>query len=104
MVRLDPVRGHEQAGQRPCIVMSSDEIVQDQRFPLIAIVPLTRTPGRGILYPRISSGTGELTSDSYALTDQVRSIDKRRVIRHLGELDEHQMETIEDGLRTFLGL
>lgn len=50
----------------------------DQRLPLIAVVPVTGTPGEGALYPQLSPGASGLTKASYALIDQLRSIDKRR--------------------------
>ena len=104
LVRLDPISGHEQAGTRPCVVVSPPEVNDAMRFPLIAVVPLTRTPGRGILYPWIPREAGGLTADSYALADQVRSIDKARVVRIFGRVADEQMAAVDDGLRAFLGL
>ena len=104
LVKLDPVAGHEQAGTRPCVVVSPPEVNDAMRFPLIAVVPLTRTPGGGILYPRIPRKGAGLTADSYALTDQVRSIDKVRVARVFGRVADEQMAAVDDGLRAFLGL
>lgn len=51
LVLLDPTIGHEQRGQRPCIAVSDPAVNADQRFPLIAIVPVTGTRGQGALYP-----------------------------------------------------
>ena len=48
---LNPTIGHEQRGIRPCIVVSDPEVIDDQRFPLICVVPVTGTPDEGILYP-----------------------------------------------------
>jgi mRNA-degrading endonuclease toxin of MazEF toxin-antitoxin module len=44
---LDPTVGHEQRGVRPCVVVSDPDVVADQRFPLIGIVPVTGTAGEG---------------------------------------------------------
>ena len=85
-------------------MVSSDEDVRGQRFPMIAVVPLTRARGQGLLYPRTSAGTGELTTDSHALTDQVRSVDKRRDVRLPGKLNAQQVEAVDDGLEAFLEL
>jgi len=35
--------GHEQRGIRPCIVVSDLDVVADQRFPLLCVVPATGT-------------------------------------------------------------
>ena len=42
--RIGPAVGHEQRGVRPCIVVSDPDIISDQRFPLICVVPVTGTP------------------------------------------------------------
>lgn len=53
LLDLDPTIGHEQRGTRPCIVVSDADVIADQRFPLISIVPVTGTSGRGGLYPAL---------------------------------------------------
>jgi len=104
LVDLDPARGHEQRNVRPCVVVSDPLVAADQRYPLLGVVPLTGTPGRGALYPRVAAGTGGLRKDSWALADQVRSIDKRRVAAVFRPVDPATLEAIDEGLRLFLGL
>lgn len=104
LVELDPTVGHEQRGVRPCIAVSDPAVNSDQRFPLIAVVPVTGTSGEGALYPALSAGTSGLTRTAYALVDHVRSIDKRRVRRIFGQLSSIELATIDQGLELFLGL
>ena len=104
LVDLDPTLGHEQKNVRPCVVVSDPLVASDQRYPLLGVVPLTGTPGQGALYPRLSAGTGGLRKDSWALTDQVRAIDKRRVVAVYRTVDPATLEAIDEGLRLFLGL
>ena len=104
LVELDPTVGHEQRGVRPCIAVSDPMVNVDQRFPLIAVVPVTGTPGEGALYPRLMPGNSGLTKTSYALIDQVRSIDKRRIRRMYGQVSTGEMAAVEEGLALFLGL
>lgn len=52
LVELDPTVGHEQRGVRPCIAVSDPAVNADQRFPLIAVVPVTGTSGEGRCIPR----------------------------------------------------
>lgn len=104
LIDLDPTRGREQRGHRPCVVVSDPEVVADQRFPLIGIVPLTRTAGSGALYPALEPGSSGLVATSYALIDHVRSVDKRRVRRRYGEIERSGMEAIDEGLALFFGL
>jgi len=104
LVALDPTFGHEQQGVRPCVVVTDSEVLQDQRFPMLCVVPITGTPGEGALYPALSPGQSGLRVQSYALADQVRSVDKRRVTRVFGRITQDEMRMIEEGLRLFLGL
>ena len=101
---LDPTVGSEQRGVRPCVIVSDPEVAGEQRYPLVAVVPLTRTPGEGALYPSLEPGDSGIRTVSFALVDQVRSVDKRRV-RGIGRrVAQGDMESIDAGLRLFLGL
>ena len=104
VVELDPRVGHEQRGVRPCIVVSDPDITSDQRFPLVCVVPITGTPGEGLLYPPLAPGKSGLAKKSFALIDHLRSIDKRRVRRVFGELAADEIAAIDEGLAVFLGL
>ena len=104
LVELDPTLGHEQRGVRPCIAVSDPAVNADQRFPLIAVVPVTGTPGEGALYPALAPGQSGLAKVSHALTDQLRSIDKRRIRRVYGQLQTDELARIDQGLELFLGL
>ena len=104
LVELDPTVGHEQRGMRPCVAVSDPDVNADQRFPLIAVVPVTGTPGEGALYPELRPGASGLTKTSYALIDHLRSIDKRRIRRIFSSVASEELATIDEGLRLFLGL
>ena len=104
LVELDPTVGHEQRGVRPCIAVSDPAVNADQRFPLIAVVPVSGTPGEGALYPVLSPGKSGLTKTSYALIDHLRSIDKRRIRRVFDSVTSHELTAVDQGLELFLGL
>lgn len=104
VVELDPTAGHEQRDVRPCVVVSDPDVISDQRFPLVCVVPMTGTPGRGLLYPELAPGKSGLAKRSFALIDHLRSVDKRRVRRVFGELAPHEIAAIDEGLTAFLGL
>jgi mRNA interferase MazF len=104
VVELDPTLGHEQHGVRPCVVVSDPDVISDQRFPLVCVVPVTGTPGEGLLYPPLAPGQSGLAKKSFALIDHLRSIDKRRVRRVFGELAREEIGAIDEGLAVFLGL
>ena len=104
LVELDPTVGHEQHGRRPCIAVSDPAVNADQRFRLIAVVPVTATPGEGALYPELSRGDSGFVKSSYALIDHLRSIDKRRIHRVFGRVTKDELAAIDQGLELFLGL
>lgn len=98
LVELDPTVGHEQRGVRPCLAVSDPGVNADQRFPLIAVVPITGTGGAGALYPTLAPGP------SCALVDHLRSIDKRRIRRIFGQVTRSELAAVDQGLALFLGL
>jgi mRNA interferase MazF len=104
LVSLDPTRGHEQRGVRPCVVITDPEVIEDQKFPMVCVVPVTKTAGEGALYPSLQPGSGGLRTQSFALVDQVRSVDKRRIIKVFGEIIDEELKNIDEGLHLFLGL
>jgi mRNA interferase MazF len=104
VVDLEPTFGHEQQGLRPCVVVSDPEVVTAQCYPLVAVVPITGRAGEGALYPSLAAGGSGLRQTSWALTDQVRSVDKRRVQRLVGRVSEAELAAIDQGLALYLGL
>ena len=60
-------------GVRPCVVVSDPDVVGDQRFPLVCVVPVTGTPGEGLLYPPLAPGQSGPARQSFALIDHLRS-------------------------------
>jgi mRNA interferase MazF len=104
LVELDPTVGREQRGMRPCIAVNDPAVNASQRFPLIAVVPVTGTAGVGALYPPLSAGASGLTKASYALVDHLRSVYKRQIRRVYGQLSSGELAGIDEGLALFLGL
>jgi mRNA interferase MazF len=104
IIALDPTRGHEQRGTRPCVIVSDADVIADQRYPLVAVVPISGQAGEGALYPRLAPGKSGLRKVSFALIDQIRSVDKRRIERVFGRLAADEIAAIDEGLSLFLGL
>ncbi|HUP01501.1 MAG TPA: type II toxin-antitoxin system PemK/MazF family toxin [Gemmatimonadota bacterium] len=105
LVGLDPAIGHEQRGARPAVIISDPDVSDAQRFPILCVVPITGTAGTGSLYPRLAaSRESRLRKSSFALVDQLRSIDKQRVQRVFGRISSSEMTAIDEGLRLYLGI
>jgi mRNA interferase MazF len=101
---LNPVKGTEQAGIRPVVVVQINPA--NAASPHTIIVPFTSKVRRAILpsHVFIPSGVGGLIQDSVILCEQVRVVDKSRIIRVLGCLDENYMKQLAKALSTILGL
>ena len=101
---LNPVIGTEQAGVRPALVVQIDRA--NTVSPHTIIAPFTTRIRRAVLpsHALIPAGVGGLTHDSVVLCEQIRVIDKRRIIRVLGHIDDTYMEEVARALRTILGL
>ncbi len=101
---LNPVRGHEQAGQRPVLVVSTDTFNHGPA-DLIFVLPLTRT-GRGIpVHVPIDPPEGGVKVPSFILCDAIRSISKGRLVGTAwGKLSPRTMRNVEDNLRVLLEL
>ncbi len=104
LIDLNPTTGHEQQGVRPCVIVSDPDIAGDQRYPLVCVVPVSGTAGQGALYPGLDPGKSGLRKRSFALVDQLRSVDKRRVRSVFGEVTRAEMRAIDLGLCLYLGI
>lgn len=82
LVNLDPTEGHEIKKTRPCLVISPDEMNRHIRTAIIA--PMTT---RGHDYPSRVPVTFQGKKGQIVL-DQIRTVDKSRLIRKLGKIDK----------------
>jgi len=111
-VALDPVRGREQAGRRPVLVVSSDAV---NAQPLVVVV-IVGTDGRRVArdYPsnvRVPAGEAGLPRETVFLGFQVRSLDPSRFLdprtgepSPVGCLPPSRMRRADEALRRVLAL
>ena len=90
---LNPIRGHEQAGGRPAVVIS---VVQLGTGPseLAIVVPLTRTSRPNPIHVPIEPRKGSLRDRSYAMPEMVRSISRKRLVERWGAVSGSQLSEI----------
>jgi mRNA interferase MazF len=100
---LDPAVGHEQAGVRPAIVVSSDPF--NENFSrLVIVVPVTRTDrGHPFNVPIAPQAEG-LRYHSFAMCEMVRSVSSDRFEYRIGKIDQGSMEVILDRLKIIFGI
>ena len=106
LANLDPVVGSEQGRTRPILVISEEEI--NQILPVVNVLPITsRKPERRI-YPNevlIPANTGGLEKESIVLCYQIRTLDKKRLIKKLGAIEDFDLQQeIIDTLSFQLGI
>jgi len=89
LVALDPTVGSEIQKTRPCIVISPDEI---NILRTVIIAPLTSKGFDFIFRPKIKFQNKE----GLVLLDQIRTVDKKRLIKKIGKIDENKAKEIAD--------
>jgi mRNA interferase MazF len=95
LVALDPTRGSELQKTRPCVVVSPSEI--NVRLRTVVIAPITTTVKN---YPTRITIDQENVRGSIAL-DQIRAIDKIRIVATIGSLDQRLAMIVADRLVEF---
>ncbi len=98
---LEPVVGSEQGKTRPVLILSQTRI--NAVLPVVNVLPLTsRKPNRKV-YPNealLPQGTANLPNESLVLCYQIRTLDKQRLKREFGVLDDKTFQqTIIDALQ-----
>jgi mRNA interferase MazF len=101
---LSPVVGTEQRGIRPAIVLQIDRA--NAASPHTIIAPFTTKIRRALLpsHVFVPASVGGVNKDSVVLCKQIRVIDKRRIVKILGHLDDSYLEDMSRALRAILGL
>ena len=104
LAELNPVRGSEQAGTRPVLLIQTNAI---NRFTTTVLaIPFTTNLRRAALPSCVSvaAGEGGLSSESVALCHQLRVLDKIRLTQRLGEVSGAMLEKIENCVLFTLGI
>lgn len=101
---LNPVVGTEQAGIRPAAILQIDRA--NASSPHTIIAPFTTKIRRSLLpsHVFVPTGVGGLSRDSVLLCEQIRVIDRRRIIKVLGRLDDSYLVEIDGALHVILDL
>jgi len=101
---LSPVRGSEQGGQRPVLIVQND--IGNKYSPTVIVAAITAKIAKAKLptHVEVEASTVGLIKDSVVLLEQVRTIDKTRLIQKLGHLDSKIMIRVDRALIISLGL
>jgi mRNA interferase MazF len=104
LAALDPVLGREISKTRPVVILSNDK--NNAFSGTVTILPIS-SQNLDRVYPfevALLKGSGNLPKDSKVKADQIRTIDRRRIIRLIGTLSRPEMANIERAVRIHLEL
>ncbi len=98
---LNPVRGHEQAGLRPVLILSHD-VFNERSGTVIAAAMTSQEPRAGFPLTLESKARG-LTKRSWIRISQIRTLSVERIGRRLARASEEELARTVDGLNEIVG-
>ena len=104
LAALDPVIGREIAKTRPIVVVSNN--LNNKHGGTVTVLPLTSQRLEKV-YPfelLLPKGTANLPKKSKVKADQIRTLDKSRLIKRFGRLTEEQAGQIDEAVKIHLAL
>lgn len=102
LVNFDPTVGAEIKKRRPALVIQND--FGNEHSPLTIVAPITsRENAMYRVEVEIKPPEGGLTKNSLVLLNQIRTVDKSRLIEHLGTVSPQTMQKVNDAIMISLG-
>ncbi len=104
LVSLDPTFGAEIRKTRPALIVQNDHA---NRSSPITIVAAMTSRFDAEIYPtevKVSPPEGGLTAESVILLNQIRSVDRRRLVKRLGKVSRQTMDRVDRAIQISLGL
>ncbi len=98
-VNLDPTRGSEICKTRPCVLVGATPINKARRT--VVVVPISSS---GVPRPPLAVPVNCLGKQALAVCDQIRAIDKTRLVRRAEFLGKEDLAELDKGLRQVLSL
>jgi mRNA interferase MazF len=98
---LNPVRGHEQAGRRPILVLSHD-VFNERSGTVIAVALTSQEPRAGFPLTLESRATG-LSKRSWVRISQIRTLSVERIGQRIARASEEELSRVLDGLNEIIG-
>jgi mRNA interferase MazF len=98
---LNPVRGHEQGGKRPVVIISQD--VFNERSGTVIALALTSQPQRAGFPLTLSLESSKLPKQSWVKIGQVRTLSVERIGELVETVSPEQMDQLIEGLNEIVG-
>lgn len=101
---LSPIRGSEQGGVRPVVVLQNDKGNKHAPTTIIAIITSRKTKALLPTHVWLNAEYTGLPKDSMVELEQIRTIDKSRLGEYVGLVDMYDMQKIDRALKISLGV
>jgi mRNA interferase MazF len=98
---LNPVRGREQAGQRPVLILSQD--VFNERSGTVIAVALTSQPQRAGFPLTLEIHAKRLPKKSWVKISQIRTLAVERIGKGIGRASPEELAQVIEGLNEIIG-
>lgn len=98
---LNPVRGREQAGRRPVLILSHD--VFNERSGTVIAVAITSQPQRAGFPLTLELRSGGLPKRSWAKISQIRTLSVDRLGKRIGRASPEEVAQVVEGLHEIIG-
>ena len=100
---LSPVVGTEIGGLRPVVVLSNDKINGSASTVVVAAIT-SKMIKPNSLFVMFSGENIGLVKDGVILLEQIRTLDKRRIMEKIGHIDDEKMKEVDQALQVLLNL
>ena len=97
---LNPVRGHEQAGHRPVVIISHD--VFNERSGTVIAMAITSQPQKAGFPLTYELTSGDLPKQSWVKMSQVRTLSVSRIGERIGQVDPEDIGRLIEGLNEII--
>jgi mRNA interferase MazF len=99
---LNPVRGREQAGRRPVLILSHD--IFNKRSGTVIAMAITSQPQKAGFPLTYTLAPKQLQKPSWVKISQIRTLSVERVGKKLGTVEPEQLMEIIDGFNQIVGI
>ena len=98
---LNPVRGREQAGLRPVLILSQD--IFNERSGTVVAMAITSQPQRAGFPLTLELKSGILPKTSWVKVSQIRTLSVERIGKRIGRISPEELVQVVEGLNEIIG-
>ena len=97
LVNFDPTIGHEVKKSRPALIITNN--INNEYSPVLTVIPLSSNVSRVYPFDVLVPITRGLDSESKIMVNQIRTVDKKRLIKKLATVSQDIIEKVEAAIK-----